>query len=173
MRQNFNFTPGELIPEQKVCIGPVAITPYETPGTKQFAETVLPFVSRHNTILLGNHRIVCWADTVTRAEWLVEVAGTYCRTIMLASSVGAPITHIAPDKVADLLEIKKKLGLPGCRYEEESTAGESVVGALSLRSNEKKVASGNGNKGGISAVDVDRVISNVTAQVLDSLSREE
>lgn len=166
--------PGPIIPEQEVFIGPVAITPYETPGTKQFAETVLPFVRRHNTILLGNHGIVCWADTVTHAEWLVEVADTYCRTIMLASSLGAPITHIAPDKVADLLEIKKKLGLPDCRYEEEeSTAGEPVVAAPGLCSNDKEVARGNSNKGGISALDIDQLISNVTAQVLDLLSREE
>src|SRR5271157_189836 len=64
--------PGPIIPEQEVFAGPVAVTPYETPGTKEFAETVLPFVRRHNTILLGNHGIVCWADTVTHAEWLVE-----------------------------------------------------------------------------------------------------
>jgi len=157
--------PGPIIPEQEVFVGPVAVTPYETPGTKEFAETVLPFVRRHNTILLGNHGIVCWADTVTHAEWLVEIVDTYCRTVMLASSLGAPILHILPDKVGDLLEIKKKLGLPDCRFEEESAAGEPVVAAPGCCSN--------GNKGGISADEVERLISNVTAQVLDMLSREE
>jgi L-fuculose-phosphate aldolase len=157
--------PGPIIPEQEVFVGPVAVTPYETPGTKEFAETVLPFVRRHNTILLGNHGIVCWADTVTHAEWLVEIVDTYCRTVMLASSLGAPILHIPPDKVGDLLEIKKKLGLPDCRFEEESAAGEPVVAAPGCCSN--------GNKGGISADEVERLISNVTAQVLDMLSREE
>ena len=157
--------PGPIIPEQEVFVGPVAVTPYETPGTKEFAETVLPFVRKHNTILLGNHGIVCWADTVTHAEWLVEIVDTYCRTVMLASSLGAPILHIPPDKVGDLLEIKKKLGLPDCRFEEESAAGEPVVAAPGCCSN--------GNKGGISADEVERLISNVTAQVLDMLSREE
>ena len=144
----------------------MAITPYETPGTKKFAETVLPFVRRHNTILLGNHGIVCWADTVTHAEWLVEVVDTYCRTVILASSLGAPILHISPDKVGDLLAIKKKLGLPDCRlYEEESAAGEPVVAAPGHYEN--------GNQGGISADDVEHLISNVTAQVLGLLSRKE
>jgi len=157
--------PGPIIPEQEVFVGPVAVTPYETPGTKEFAETVLPFVRRHNTILLGNHGIVCWADTVTHAEWLVEIVDTYCRTVMLASSLGAPILHILPDKVGDLLEIKKKLGLPDCRFEEEGAAGEPVVAAPGCCSN--------GNKSGISADEVERLISNVTTQVLDMLSREE
>jgi L-fuculose-phosphate aldolase len=166
--------PGPVIPEQEVFIGPVAITPYETPGTKKFAETVLPFVRRHNTILLGNHGIVCWADTVTHAEWLVEIVDTYCRTIILASSLGVPITPISQDKVADLLDIKKKLGMPDCRFdEEESAAGELAVTASEFGGDDKKVASGNGSKGGISSDDVERLVASVTAQVLELLSRKE
>ncbi|MGH9616576.1 MAG: class II aldolase/adducin family protein [Acidobacteriaceae bacterium] len=66
-------------PEQEVFVGPVALAPYETPGTQAFAETVLPYVKNHNTILLTNHGVVCWADTVTHAEWYVEVVDTYCK----------------------------------------------------------------------------------------------
>jgi len=45
--------PSAIIPEFDVFVGSVAISPYETPGTKKFAETVIPFVRNHNTILLG------------------------------------------------------------------------------------------------------------------------
>ena len=69
--------PNGLIPEYEVFVGPAAVAPYETPGTKAFAETVLPFVHEHNTILLKNHGVVCWADTVTHAEWLCEIVDTY------------------------------------------------------------------------------------------------
>jgi len=65
-------------PEFEVFIGKVGLTKYETPGTQKFAETVLPFAKDHNTMLLGNHGIVCWADTVTHAEWYAEVLDTYC-----------------------------------------------------------------------------------------------
>jgi L-fuculose-phosphate aldolase len=65
--------------EYEIFIGPVAVAPYETPGTQAFAETVLPFVQDHNTILLTNHGIVCWADTVTHAEWLAEIFDTTAR----------------------------------------------------------------------------------------------
>ncbi len=107
--------PGMVLPEQEVFVGPVALAPYETPGTKAFAETILPYVRHHNTILLANHGIVCWADTVTHAEWCVEVVDTYCRTLMLASILGAPIQHIPTEKIADLLQIKQKLDLPDAR----------------------------------------------------------
>ena len=88
----------------------MAIAPYDTPGTKSFAETVLPYVQSHNTILLENHGVVCWADTVTHAEWCVEVVDTYCRTLILASQLGAPIRQISEAKISGLLEIKKRLG---------------------------------------------------------------
>ena len=106
-----------IIPEFEVFVGRVAVSPYETPGTPEFARTVLPFVKQHNTILLSNHGIVCWADTVTHAEWYVEVVDTYCWTLMLASQLGTPITQISGSKAADLLAIKKKLGLPDARHE--------------------------------------------------------
>jgi L-fuculose-phosphate aldolase len=107
--------PGNLIPEQEVFVGPVALAPYETPGTLAFAKTVLPFVKNHNTILLANHGIVCWADTVAHAEWYVEVVETYCKTVMIAMQLRPHLNEIPPDKIADLLAIKKKLGLPDVR----------------------------------------------------------
>lgn len=114
--------PAGILPEQEVFVGLVATTPYETPGTKTFAETVLPYIKKHNTILLENHGVVCWADTLTHAEWCVEVLETYCRTLILASQLGKPIRHIPAEKLAGLLEIKRRLGLPDARLDEHEDA---------------------------------------------------
>lgn len=104
-----------VIPEFEVFVGKVALSPYETPGTKKFAETVVPYVKTHNTILLANHGIVCWADSVTHAEWFAEVVDTYCWTLMLAQQIGAPVSHISADQAGDLIAVKQKLGLPDAR----------------------------------------------------------
>ncbi|MGB8259532.1 MAG: class II aldolase/adducin family protein, partial [Terracidiphilus sp.] len=109
--------PNLVIPEFEVFVGKVAISPYETPGTARFAQTVLPFVKEHNTVLLANHGIVCWADTVTHAEWYAEVLETYCWTLTIAAQLGAPISYISPQKGSDLLAIKKSLGLPDARLD--------------------------------------------------------
>jgi L-fuculose-phosphate aldolase len=106
-----------VIPEQEVFVGRVALVPYQTPGTQEFADAVVPFVKDHNSILLQNHGIVCWADTVTHAEWYAEVLDTYCQTLMYAQQLGAPLTHIPGEKAADLLAIKKRLGLPDARHD--------------------------------------------------------
>ena len=109
--------PNLIIPEFEVFVGKVAVSPYETPGTKAFAETVLPYVKTHNTVLLSNHGIVCWADTVTHAEWYAEVLETYCWTLLIASQLGVPISQISEKHGDDLLAIKKKLGLPDIRFD--------------------------------------------------------
>jgi L-fuculose-phosphate aldolase len=107
--------PNGLIPEYEVFIGPAAVAPYETPGTQAFAETVLPFVHEHNTILLKNHGVVCWADTVTHAEWLAEIVDTYCKTYLIAKQIGEPLGVIPDDKIDDILRRKQWMGLPDAR----------------------------------------------------------
>ena len=111
-----------LISEYEVSIGPAAVAAYETPGTQAFAETVRPFVRDHNTILLENHGIVCWADTVTHAEWFVEIFDTYCKTYLIAQQIGKPLKFLPAGKIQELLEIKRRLGLPDARMNQASHA---------------------------------------------------
>jgi L-fuculose-phosphate aldolase len=152
--------PNLIIPEFEVFVGKVAISPYKTPGTAEFARSVLPFVRDHNTILLANHGIVCWADTVTHAEWYAEVLETYCWTLMLASQLSSPISYFTEHQAADLLDIKKKLGLPDARFdparlEKCMTAEQESSNALS-----KKLVD----------VDVETLVRTITKSVLEALS---
>lgn len=110
---------GNLIPEQEVFIGPVALAQYETPGTLEFARSVLPMAVNHNTILLANHGIVCWADTVTHAEWNAEIIDTYCKTSMIASQLKTPLPEIPPRKIDEILAIKRYLGFTDARLADE------------------------------------------------------
>jgi len=107
--------PVGVLAEEEIFVGPIAFAPYETPGSRAFAETILPFVSNHNTILLANHGLVCWADTVSHAEWCVEVVDAYCRTVILAGQLGRPLQYIPPDKLMELLDLKRRVGLPDAR----------------------------------------------------------
>jgi L-fuculose-phosphate aldolase len=119
--------PHGYITEFELFIGPVAVAPYETPGTRAFAETILPYVEDHNTILLSNHGIVCWSDTVTHAEWLVEILDNYCRTIILAQQTGHLLKPIPQDKINEILVTKRRLGLPDARMSRAASAESSTI----------------------------------------------
>jgi L-fuculose-phosphate aldolase len=158
-----------VIPEYEVFVGNVALTRYETPGTQEFADAVLPFVRKHNTVLLANHGIVCWADTVTHAEWYAEVLDTYCWTLMLASQLGAPITHIPEEKAADLLAIKKRLGLPDARLDGDIKECQlcdlpDLPGAIAVAPRERASCAG-------SADGQDDIVQAVTDAVMAALAK--
>src|SRR4029079_2229857 len=53
-----------ILPEGEIFLGDVPITKYEAPGSKAFAETILPFVDRANVIILANHGTVSYGETV-------------------------------------------------------------------------------------------------------------
>jgi L-fuculose-phosphate aldolase len=162
--------PNLIIPEFEVFVGKVAISAYETPGTKAFAETVLPYVKQHNTVLLSNHGVVCWADTVTHAEWYAEVLETYCWTLMLAAQLGAPISRISEEQASDLLAIKKKLGLPDIRFDttrmrECQLSDLEVPSSIALTPTPCEGASGNS-----AGVDLESLVKSVTDAVMEAIA---
>ncbi len=107
--------PVRIIPEAEIFVGHAGFAPYGTPGTKDIAQKIAELVADHNTILLGNHGVVSWADSVTHAEWCIEVLDTYCQTLVIASQLSVPIKTIPADKTGALLETKKKMDLPDPR----------------------------------------------------------
>ncbi|MGD0731275.1 MAG: class II aldolase/adducin family protein [Terracidiphilus sp.] len=162
--------PNLVIPEFEVFIGKVAISPYETPGTAAFAQTVLPFVKQHNTILLANHGIICWADTVTHAEWYAEVLETYCWTLMLAAQLGVPISYISEQKGADLLAIKKRLGLPDRRFD-TSNMKECQLSDLEVPGSIALVPEPcDGDTGKPAQTDLDKLVKSVTDAVMEAIA---
>jgi len=108
--------PERMLAEHEVFVGPVAYLPYETPGTQACADDVIPFAKEHNTILMANHGLVTWADTVTHAEWYVEVMDTTCRVLILAGHLGPLPKAIPLERIGGLLSLKKKLGMRDVRF---------------------------------------------------------
>ena len=166
--------PNMIIPEFEVFVGKVAISPYKTPGTAEFAQTVIPYVRQHNTVLLANHGIVCWADTVTHAEWYAEVLETYCWTLLLASQLGQPISYISEQQGSDLLELKKKLGLPDIRFDtsrmkECQLADLEMPNSIALTPTPCDGSTGRaGNMGGDAEVEL--LVKQVTDAVMQAIS---
>lgn len=152
---------GNLLPEQEVFIGPMALAPYETPGSPAFARTILPAARRHNTVLLRNHGVVSWADTVTHAEWCIEVAETYCKTAMIAREIRSPLEEISPEKVSELLACKHRLGLLDARDPDEMWEKQ-----------EGEAAAQNRPMSEVSSLDeMDALVGSLTEQVLEFLQR--
>jgi L-fuculose-phosphate aldolase len=108
--------PPRLIPELEVFVGTVAVTPYKTPGSQDMADEIFQRAPKHQSILMGNHGVICWGKTVEDAYFKLEITDAYCRTIIHAQSLPGG-SSIPLEKMGDLMGIKKSLGLPDNRYD--------------------------------------------------------
>ena len=108
--------PPRLIPELEVFVGTVAYTPYKTPGSPEIADEIFPLAPKHQSILMGNHGVICWGKSVEDAYFKMEITDAYCRTVIHAQSLPGG-ESIPCEKLPELLDLKKKMGLPDDRYE--------------------------------------------------------
>ncbi|MCG3179944.1 MAG: L-fuculose phosphate aldolase [Phycisphaerae bacterium] len=123
--------PNCILPEVEVFIGQVPIARYETPGTWDFAETILPYVrNKANTILLANHGAVSCDRTLEQAYFHLETVDMYCQILLLSKQVGS-INQISDEKVRELLGLKKRLGIADPRLDCMESAEQCKVCTLS------------------------------------------
>ena len=108
--------PNCVLPEPDIFLGEVPIAPYETPGSAKFAETILPFVEKTNTIILANHGTVSYESTVERAFWLTEILDAYCRVLILAKQIGH-VQRVPLPKGKELLDLRKAWGFDDPRFQ--------------------------------------------------------
>jgi L-fuculose-phosphate aldolase len=180
--------PERVIPEAEVFVGCAAFAPYGTPGTIEIARKVVELVGDHNTILLGNHGVVCWADSVTHAEWCVEVIETYCQTLIIASQLSVPIKTIPMDKFGALLDVKRRLDLPDPRLSgRECTladmpenltsitvcpgACDSGVGPCRLHGTKTCPRAGRTTASGMESDETEALISRIADEVMKALKK--
>ena len=107
--------PPYLIPELEVFVGTVAFAEYKTPGSPEMAEAIKPLAPQHQSIIMGNHGVITWGKSVEDAYFKMEITDAYCRTVILAQAIPGGAS-IPCEKIGELLEIKKGLGLPDPRY---------------------------------------------------------
>ena len=108
--------PARLIPELEIFVGQVAVAKYQTPGSPEIAASIRPLAPQHQSIIMGCHGVICWGKSIEDAYFKMEITDAYCRTIILAQSLPGSAS-IPCEKMDDLLNIKKSMGLPDNRYE--------------------------------------------------------
>jgi L-fuculose-phosphate aldolase len=101
--------PVGVLPEVDVFLGAVPRAEYETPGGPDFAQTIRPFIGKANTVVLGNHGVVSWGQSVEQAYWHAEILDSYCHVLLLARQLGH-VERLSEQKMQELRELRERFG---------------------------------------------------------------
>src|SRR6476646_11472721 len=99
-----------VLPEVEVFLGEVPIAMYETPGGQKFADTIVPFVKKCNTIILANNGTVTFGPTLENAYFNSEIIDAYCKILLLAKQLGR-VNYFTEQHTAELMQFKKRIGI--------------------------------------------------------------
>lgn len=101
--------PDGVLPEVDVFLGRVPRAAYGTPGGENFAASVRPFVGKANTVVLSNHGVVSWGQSVEQAYWHTEMLEAYCHVLLLARQLGG-IRRLGAAELRELRELRQRFG---------------------------------------------------------------
>lgn len=112
-----------IISEAIFTLGVVPVADYATPGTEEVPQSISPFVKDYNAVLLANHGLLTWGDSLLQAFFRMESAEQYSRIMYYLDKIGEP-QELKCDKVEELVAIREKAGIhtggvPPCRISDE------------------------------------------------------
>src|SRR5438552_2480573 len=108
-------------PEAEVFLGPVKTAKYVTPGDTRLGESIEPFLKDSNTILLGNHGVVCYGPDLEDAYYKLEIVDAYARILLLTKQLGS-IRPLDSGDMKELLDLKSRFGMTDPRTAPNATA---------------------------------------------------
>jgi L-fuculose-phosphate aldolase len=116
-----------LVSEVVLTLGSVPLAKYGTPGTTELADALRPLIHNHCSILMANHGVVAYGDSLETAFMRMETVEHFAKIALVARTVGTPQVLAAEDvrKLDAIRERMENNGHPP-RMEAVGTAGDIV-----------------------------------------------
>ena len=106
-----------ILPEAILTIGNVPTCDYGTPSTMEIPDSLMPYIQKHDAFLLKNHGALTVGNSLMRACFTMEEVEFNAKINLYARQIGvgaeARIDEIPCDQLEKLMELRKKMGLPG------------------------------------------------------------
>jgi len=77
-----------LVCEVVVGLGCIPLARYGTPGTSELAQTLEPYVPDYDAILMSNHGVVTYGDTLERAYMKMETVEHFAQIALVTHLLG-------------------------------------------------------------------------------------
>ncbi len=77
-----------LISEVVLSLGSVPLARYGTPGTPELADALEPLIQNHDAILMANHGVVTYGDSLLRAYMNMEMVEHFAKIALITHLLG-------------------------------------------------------------------------------------
>ncbi len=77
-----------LISEVVLSLGEIPLARYGTPGTPELTDALEPLIAKNNAILMANHGVVTYADTLLRAYMKMETVEHFAKIALVTHLLG-------------------------------------------------------------------------------------
>ena len=101
-----------VLPEAVLTIGAVPTCDYGTPSTMEIPDSLDPYLQDHDAFLLRNHGALTVGCNLTKAFFVMEEVEFNAVICKHAMDLGA-VHEISRDQLAKLMDLRKKMNLPG------------------------------------------------------------
>jgi L-fuculose-phosphate aldolase len=90
-----------LVCEVVVGLGCIPLARYGTPGTSELAQTLEPYVPNHDAILMSNHGVVAYGDTIEHAYMKMETVEHVAQIALVTHLLGKqqPLSNVDIEKL--------------------------------------------------------------------------
>lgn len=96
--------------ELVLTLGKVPLAPYALPGSDELAKSLEPFIQEHNAILMENHGVVAYGETLEQAYMNMETV-EHCARIMFVSKLLGRSKILSDHQVKQLLRATHHLSI--------------------------------------------------------------
>ena len=97
----------QIMPESTMFLGEVPLTPYGLPSTRELSDAIIPYLQRHDALLLENHGALTYGHDLNSAYFKMEALDYYAKVVYLAASYGGAKEFNA-DQIEKLLDVRRK-----------------------------------------------------------------
>ena len=99
-----------LLTEPIVLLGSVPVAKYATPGTVEVPDSIAPFCTTHNAVLLSNHGALTWGKDLLQAFYRLESVEYYAMITMYAENILGKANYLSEKQIEPLLKTRENMG---------------------------------------------------------------
>lgn len=102
-----------ILTETIMSLGSVPVARYATPGTQEVPDSIAPFCTKYNAVLMANHGALTWGDSLMQAYHRMESVEYYANIIFNTGYIIGQSNKLSCEQVGPLMDIRARLGVSG------------------------------------------------------------